>query len=544
MSTIINCGMLMANLLILPESIVMKMRIYRVLILLLFCMSPLKTAFFAGHTDATGKTFLQNIVPFQNSSPERMSFFDTVPDMSNWHLETILFGGASTNDKQLARYFLPYGDSFLVVTSGKDFYLNSNSGVKRDVDSTNFNLFSQSSTIDYRGTVEIHPEEKYWGIGIFASKGLLWKDDETVKFRVQVAIPIMEITHKTGLYENIIQPVNTTYYPTMEDTKSILTMTEALNQPKMLYGKIAPSNATMKRGGVADIELSAVYTSTFNEHCITESFGGLVIPTGNRPGDLKNKWGGYMWEPVIGNGDHWGLEYGNNIVVTITENDERRLAGIFSLTTTYLFPNYQMRTFDLKGKEWGRYLAMWPNQETMLSAENPTYQGSFGTNSLTLYSLVSPRFSFLSTSFLNYEQEYFTGSIGYTVIGRQAEHIDISQDLPLMAIKGASSAPGAPTVSIARDIAYQFTCCDLPPVAPGTQKNNFALAQISQGEIDPNSAAQPAVLAGALSACIGYQHEWDDGKHGVIGIAGSYRFASNNALPEGWMTWITGHIDF
>ncbi len=532
----------------------MKRFILKLFFIIFFICSVEKNyaaALTTGHTDSTSKSFLANMVPFRASMPERMTFFETLPCDATWHFQIVPFIGASTNTHALGRYFFPWSDNILTVTSGKDFFEASGDlGIPRDIDSSNFNIFSNATvqpgananTQYFNSVIGIAPHEKYFGVGLFASGNLAYHDDGSVKWRIECAAPIMEITHTLELTELVRNPVSTIYPLALENTPSVTTMTEAFNQPAFKWGKILPDCQEMKAVGLADIELNMVYTGVTSEICTSETQFGIIIPTGQKPGDTNNKWAGYLWEPFVGNGQHWGIEYGNNISITLSENCERRIACTITATTTYLFPNQQMRTFDLKDKSWSRYITVWPSLASMNSTPDPLYQGSAGVNYLTLNSIVSPRFSFVSTSMISYERGTFTGSFGYTALGRQAEHIDIDDMLKPIAIKGASSGISPtllPQVSLARTMRYQFSKSDLP----GNTDNNYAFAQIKQSDIDKNSAAQPAVLAGILFGCAGYQFNCYE-SHAILGLGGSYKFSSNNGMPEGWMTWITAHINF
>jgi hypothetical protein len=103
---------------------------------------------------------------------------------------------------------------------------------------------------------------------------------------------------------------------------------------------------------LSDIELDIGYNPLC---CDTYHLGfnaRLILPTGNAP------YGEYLFEPIVGNGHHWGLGFGLSAHCLLWKScDEEEKAEVFlDVNFTHLFNARQRRSFDLINKPNSRYM--------------------------------------------------------------------------------------------------------------------------------------------------------------------------------------------
>ena len=106
------------------------------------------------------------------------------------------------------------------------------------------------------------------------------------------------------------------------------------------------------RVGLADLQF-ALGWNAFQSDDHHVGFGlRFSAPTGNSPK------GDYLFEPIIGNGNHWELGgmFTSHSTIWRSDNEHQSLGFYFDANITHLFKTTQRRTFDLKGKGNSRYM--------------------------------------------------------------------------------------------------------------------------------------------------------------------------------------------
>ena len=168
----------------------------------------------------------------------------------------------------------------------------------------------------------------------------------------------------TATAGSIVGSIQTAYidsgFPTATSVVTAPTsVTEAFKQTAWTYGRIDGINKITR---LADIELSAGYQWTCGDSASTNWSIGLIVPTGNKP-DAK-----LVMPAVVGNGFHWGIFTGSVTEVLLADEDDYQTSYRLDLDARYLFKNTQMRSFDLNGNEWSRYMMVWKNKAAYTAA--------------------------------------------------------------------------------------------------------------------------------------------------------------------------------
>src|SRR5581483_4712736 len=120
----------------------------------------------------------------------------------------------------------------------------------------------------------------------------------------------------------------------------------------MQFGLI-PTKQTLKKSGVADLELKIGHDSCCSESCYVNGYLGVLVPTGNRP---KAR---YIFEPIIGFNRHVGLLFGGEMCYELWCGCDSSLIWEAAVDSRYLFSGRERRSFDLKYRPWSRYLLVY-----------------------------------------------------------------------------------------------------------------------------------------------------------------------------------------
>lgn len=500
----------------------------------------------------TGRTFLFERPAFLSVSPEMIAGFKSDrlhfrEDGLHGTAEAVVFGNQSTNKIDLARYFFPNGKTELIVDEQIN---NTFPPLPQDLLAQNFNIFTVHG--DFRSQISIRPETSQVGVGFYGRKAFCVNEEKGRGFFTSLSFAVMRVKNDLNFEENIINDGGGANYNAVNRQSGYYVasdMTDALNQDGFEFGRISPF--AMTKTGVADIEFKVGYEWIQQEPFHLESYIGMLIPTGNKP-DAR-----YMFQPIVGQGHHWGLIYGSSLGIHIWENESanRTLRVEYAMHSQYLFGNTQCRTFDLDCKQWSRYLSMYANKDQAVVASTLPYPLSVnyatpGVNLLTLESKVRPGFLFNMTMSGIYDTHNWSLEGGYNLYYRQAECVKLAcpwQEGP--AIKMGNITPfgenlgGSGQTNPIRDItgnylletgAYGMNDDGITNTKITLADYNFNL--LTADDINLNSASSPSVLTFTVYGTVSYN--WDDMEYPTFAnFGGSYEFANNNAATERWTIW-------
>ncbi|MFC1870672.1 hypothetical protein ACFLXW_00205 [Candidatus Dependentiae bacterium] len=488
---------------------------------------------------------------FQSASPEKVSGFrsDRLHDREDgWHgtAEVALFGGKTTNEYELARYFFPFCKTDLVAgfynTIDGDIALPTSSN-PINLLSIHFNVLTQNSTL-FKSKISIRPEQSVVGAGFQWRKSIGMNDDQTRGFFTSVSFPIQRVSNNLNFKEKILNDgggvitaatLNPPYF------KPVANMTEAFQQDAWDFGKI--KIGSQSKTGVADIEFKVGYEWIQEEPFHLESYLGMVIPTGNKPNSQ------FIFEPIVGNGRHWGITFGNSLGIQIWEDQahDRQLRMEYAGHTQYLFRNTQCRSLDLVCKPWSRYMKMYRNQDDAITASTISDGiGTFtiptpGINILTLPLKVRPGFSHNMTTAGVFLSKNWRVEGGYNLYCRQSECVQLAcpwqQGPAIIGRAGEAQGSTNPVRDITGNARLDLidpntTAGEFPRMALGDYKYNM----ITEDDLDLVSASSPSIITHTVYAAGGYTFDCDYPTFFTVG--GSYEFnQNNNAAPERWALW-------
>ncbi len=227
----------------------------------------------------------------------------------------------------------------------------------------------------------------------------------------------------------------------------------------------------------------------------------IVVPTGNRP---KAE---FLFEPMVGNGHHFGFGGGLTAHKTLwRNNEENQSVGVYlDANATHLFKTRQKRTFDIKGKDMSRYMLATKlgtpvsnNLQGSGTAPNAQFANEIAPVANISTADVNVTIGVVGdlTAMLNFEWCNFNWDIGYNFWGRTCEKIKF-RCLPFQdnewALKGDAHVYGFDdsanqnwvALSATQSQATIFTGKNLP--AAGTTSPTSV--QLANPNIDNGAAA-------------------------------------------------------
>ena len=466
--------------------------------------------------DEISKTYFSAHMPFKSVSPERDSYFRNSfikrsEDLMN-KFDLTIFGGVSRNTDRLARYFLPNGKCSIRIANDK-----APNAALRDVNAVHLNIDHEDHA--FESIVSFNPKETIFGFGILYRQWFSRSSDKNIWY--EISFPILHVEHDLGLKENIISSGNIVI-PTR-----VANASWAFSQETWKFGKIYPKKK-ISTVGVSDIELKFGWEAFHSDCCHAETFLGFVLPTGTRPN------GFYLYEPILGNNHHWGFITGSTLAIRAWERDDHEITCILGFNRDYLFAAKEMRSFDLIGKPWGRYLEVYADEASAQKAYKNQGdvtagdRGDPGINTFTRCVNVTPGYIVTFNTGYLYSYHELQIEIGYNFFTRPKEKIDcigwLKEELSGPALVGAQ---GGGKTSRARTISQNFEASDQPI---------RSYQALSIRDLDINSAAHPAVHSHTFYSQVGYQ--WTQQEYPLLLNAGlSYEFGSNNAALSRLLGW-------
>lgn len=435
----------------------------------------------------------------------------------------VFFGSKSLKDERLASYFMPDCKTSMEA-------INGTLDESISLDAEHFNIITTSGD-EFKSNLCFKMDQTVMGLGLHYKQRFHWNEQETEGWWMSLSSPLTRVKNNVNMSENILDEAVTL------TTGAVASMKAAFNQSTWNYGKIS-CDCPEAKTRFADVDIKLGYEMLPCAEAHFACYGGVIIPTGNK---AKAE---YLFESIVGNGGHFGLETGMEGGYILWKNDTNNhwFSAEFSTNTHYLFKNTQKRSFDVKNKPWSRYQAVYANQaqaQEAIDTNNP-YLFTPGINVFTSKVEVSPRLAHNITTAAVYNASAFRIEIGYNLYCRQAECVKLDcpwptdENAPAFKARLATIDEDAYLVNPLRTI-YAETKSNTPGL--GYQIDEYTLGEITENQLDMQSASHPAILTNTFHLAMGYR--WDEKKYPLhLDGGASYEFAdNNNAVLNRWAVW-------
>lgn len=351
------------------------------------------------------------------------SFFNKTGDMLGG-FEILSVYQQAVKDRKFQRYFLFDGKNELTI-KGDTF----NQPGQRDIRAEYFGITDPN----FESTIRISPEQ--WQCGVFFEyhqdlKNLF--DIEFLKnYWVHIQLPI-------GIVEN-----NLNFVATGDGGPEVI---DAFNQSNWCFAKI--KECKTRSVGIAELALHLGKTYMSKNHFQLTYYSGVALPTAPRQNPE------YLFDSFLGNNGHISFENGVNMQILLNRNPDRCAFTFFvNLHNKFLIRNKQLRTLDLKGKPWSRYL-------TLNKLNDAAGSGIPAVNVLTQKCWVRP-YNMIDFSagwrFITQRTEF---EFGYNVWGHGSERLKLDcewKEIYGIAGGSATTTASASTISTQAADDAQFT---------------------------------------------------------------------------------------
>jgi len=500
-------------------------------------------------TESTSKSYMNFQPAFQVGSPEYIAGFrhNGLSEAEEcWGLQIVVFGGRTTKSSHLGRYFGPFG-----IDMSEDMPLRF--GVDPQRTTGNFDLLashfgiltSNEITLDgpqFLSSVTMKPRQSFAGVG-FQFRYNFWHNyDRERGWWFSISAPVEHVTNAMHFNENIINkggdPVTSGEVIgglTIPNQQFFNNMTAAFEQSAWNFGKIKTSGS-LKKTRVADLDIRIGYEWLQLTPYHLESFFGIIVPTGNKPHAH------YLFEPIIGNGGHFAVEWGATYEIDVWDNECREMYVSLELSAVgkYLFKRKQTRMLDLKYKPWSRYIQLYANQAAAQAAETSGNSFSFtpGINVLTQEVDVTPGYqAFANTAFI-LDWKRFNFEAGYNLFVRRAECVELANNFTTTAaIKDFAGGGFTSPIRDVRGNPYTENAIQTaPPFQLPVTVANYAQSIIKESDLDLNSSNTPATLAHTIYGNFAFDFECREWPL-FIDAGASYTFSHVDNVVEKWMVW-------
>lgn len=325
----------------------------------------------------------------------------------------------------------------------------------------------------------------------------------------------------------------------------------ALSNNNFLYNNVSTCSISSTRPSNAQFTLGTKYLNENDLQVITGM--GVVVPL------VEQRTGRYLFEPIHGFNAHFGFPTQLLVQFPLLVSDDiahSRVCFFLSLENIFLARNKQMRTYDLKGKPYSRYLKLLDIHSNSIVP---------AMNVLTLRSRVEPFNMFNSAMGFRVKFHDCLGEIGYELWAHGTENVSvenkfeaewqddrygiafINEEGKLASIDDSNMIEELPvgqtgmtasksTINYVASPDGISACCPTPTF---TQQNKYITLQ----DLDLNSAAARSTITHKVYMSVTLGERGD--KRDFFANLGIYiEAAQNNAALSMWGGWAKFGITF
>jgi len=517
------------------------------LVLSLFAVSSVAA------TTHTSKTFLMPRDHNANLAMEYTTFHKQMRDIDSEKfgasIQAVPFYQASVNDEDLGKYF---GIKNRNASNRTDDYIYvDNSIASAHISGTRMLLEGTTAPASrLSDQIQFRPTQESYGLRLDWHQNL----DKLINgLYLEINMPIVHVQHSLGYSSTSGSTGAVTQFSVSarEDTYNTTAysvadyLTGNITNAATTAAQVALSHYKIHNGqdetGIADINFVLGYNLLYKEDKHIGLNVIFTIPTGNTPEGI------YRWEPVVGNGGHFALGLGFDSAFEFWKSGNKSFDVSLAMNYRYLFESTEKRTLDFNyatttdfGTDSGAH-AMWGPY--MLGGSRGDTSATPLANFLTQDLDVTPGSQFDGLLMISFNWGNWTFDMGYELYAKANEDVDLKNTW------STNSYGIAHTNWNTTNAFLDGTTSVLETIYRGASATTYGAGYdlsnitIEQADLLTASAETPAQLTHKLLAGIGWAaNNW---KYPLlIGIGGSYEFASDNSVLEVWALWAKLGISF
>lgn len=306
-------------------------------------------------------------------------------------------------------------------------------------------------------------------------------------------------------------------------------------QEPLEYAKI--TGGSHSSSGVADLDLVLGYKFAHDKYIRAAIDIDVLVPTGKR---VK---GEYLFEPVHGNGHHWGIGCGLDMGLTFFKHENKSIEFLLVGNYKYLFEATEKRTLDYIRVNDERVNAGYYNLGGQANVA-----GVFPlANVLTQDLRITPGSQIDAIAQLAFNWGKFTFDVGYNIFAKQTEHLSLKNPWSDHTYAQADWEYNSNYHEVAGDTLNLFKTIDYT----GDHRYAYAYAgapdetpaAINSDHLDMDKAKGPSQTTHKVYAGLGY--EFAKQRFPVmLGLGGSYEHAHRNSALGGYAVWAKGALSW
>ena len=326
-------------------------------------------------TNAFCALYADNVLYSGPTQVSSQTFLTTHPIYANIAARTALwsssgFDNTKTQGVRISSYFQTSSNSPLLkrffLMQDKDSLIVSNTDVNRDIRPEWLGLPNT-----FGGIISINPEQSQGAFEVEYRYALGSLSDSNFfkNMWMSASIPVVFIKNNLNFGQSTITNA-------AAPTNAVYDIVTAFQNPAWNYQKINTASETLIRPAELRLTLGKTFLDT--ERILLVSYSAFSLPTHRTQNNH------HLFEAQPGYNGHIGFIWGAHLQAPLTaKTDAAQCTFFLDLENTWLIRNHQYRTFDLKNKEWSRYLNFRKSGQVV----NETFQG---VNVLTQYVRLSP----------------------------------------------------------------------------------------------------------------------------------------------------------
>jgi hypothetical protein len=438
------------------------------------------------------------------------------------------FGHYLVGRSDFARYFLFKGKKSLRVGRGLDI---DNRHLK----------FNETSSTALSGELSLNPSVHVHGFVLQYRQTLTPLSDHVF---FDLVAPIVHISHDLGLKVSGGTP-STSLDKRVEDyfagdvmfegTHDGTTQKHIFQQP-LEFARI--TRASRHKTGPADLYVALGYSPSHSRKFHLDVILNCIIPTDN---EAKSS---YVFEPILGYGDHYGLGIGTQGLWKIKSD----LMFGFNARYSYIFPEVERRVFGLKNASGDKL--DWP--QYMLLGRQGLSQVTPAANVLAKFTTVCPGSTLEGAARFIYPINNFRIEVGLSSFYRGRE--DVSSNVVwnenTYAFVGSDYAANIVGITSSNSTLQAASKFD---VATASNKSNTVetmsasldggTGYITRSQLDPSAAETPEVWLNSIYGSTSYiiHHGKTDVELGV-GCAYQHPYRNSGLASIAW--WLNSDVYF
>lgn len=505
------------------------------ILITLIALAPLLFSDYIQATTYTEKTFLAPRPVGVNIAMEYTTWHDRVYKKSGRiiprNLQATGFYQASVNDDCLGKYF--------GIKGKNSFQIGPQGSASADVDGSYLihnQALVRAETHSLAGKVTFDPRQEIWGVRF----DLFQENFPVRNIFLKANMPVVNVTN--NMHMSICNSIavatgvgGTDSFTLNDFFRGCVRQTNPASgnlQSPLTRAKINGKHSTT---GVADLDLALGCKLLNNKsHHLFVNIG-TTIPTGRKPS------GRNLFEPIMGNGGHYGVGGGLDAGINLWENDHNLVRFLIGANYRFLLENSERRTLGLKECNFpfkdvnGDNLPV-PRPVKLLQyylvaldqqVNKPLMPAA---NILTQKLNVTPGSQLDTLAAFSWKHRSFIFDLGYNLFWKDTESVSL--------LNCSSGSFGIARNDYDTDTIFNEAAVHDPTQAPVDNK------LITQADLNSNTATTPSQLTHKIFAGIGCACDTTRKYPLLLGIGGSYEFASDNAALETYALWLKAGISF